>query len=49
MEFIGRGASRAVKYHGFATPPQKYQKKSQAKFGKKQLYKNARFNRFART
>ena len=30
-------------------PPQKYQKKSQAKFGKKQLYKNARFNRFART
>ena len=37
MEFIGRGASRAVKYHGFATPPSKISKKVSSKIWEEQI------------
>jgi hypothetical protein len=46
MEFLGGLASRAVKYHGFASPPSK---NSQAKLGERKKHENACFSRFART
>jgi hypothetical protein len=46
MEFLGGLASRAVKYHGFASPPSK---NSQAKLGERKKHETACFSRFART